>query len=112
VANEADDLLKRILDEVLDGRRALGESIGQVGKRLDSFRDETLSNFDGTFLRLENVESEVQAISAALARLERAVEGDRTARETLRLEIGKLKERLMTLEKRLSELEGNSVDPQ
>jgi hypothetical protein len=68
VASEADDLLKRILDEVHDGRRALGESIGHVGMRLDSFRDETLSNFDGTFRRLENVESEVQAISAAFFR--------------------------------------------
>jgi hypothetical protein len=64
VANEADDLLKRILDEVHDGRRALGESIGHVGMRLDSFRDETLRNFAGTFARLENVESELQAISA------------------------------------------------
>jgi hypothetical protein len=68
VANEADDLLKRILDEVIDGRGALGESIGHVGKRLDSFRDETLSNFDGTFLRLENVESEVQAMRAGFFR--------------------------------------------
>jgi hypothetical protein len=75
VAN--DDLLKRLLDEVLEGRRELGEGIDGVRTRLDSFREETLSNFDGAFLRLENVESEVHAISAALARVERAAEGVR-----------------------------------
>ena len=70
MANEADDLLKRLLDEVLEGRRALGEGIEGVGNRLDSFRNETLSNFDGVFGRIENVESEIQAISAAVARVE------------------------------------------
>jgi hypothetical protein len=73
VAKEADDLLKRLLDEVLEGRRALGEGIEGVGNRLDSFRNETLSNFDGVFGRLENVvESEIQAISAALCRASKA----------------------------------------
>ncbi|MCA1732562.1 MAG: hypothetical protein LC732_03060, partial [Acidobacteria bacterium] len=111
VANEADDLLKRLLDEVLEGRRALGEGIEGVGNRLDSFRNETLSNFDGVFLRLENVESEIQAVSAALARLERAAEEDRPRRESLRLEIERLKQRLATLERWLADHEGESTEP-
>jgi chromosome segregation ATPase len=110
VAN--DDLLKRVLEEVLEGRRALGEGIDGVRNRLESFRDETLSNFDGVIVRVENVESEIQAISAALARLERAVEEDRPIRETLRQEIGRLKDRLASLEKRLAELDGDSTEPQ
>ena len=70
MANEADDLLKRLLDEVLEGRRTVGEGIEGLGNRIDSFRNETLSNFDGAFGRIENVESEIQAISAAVARVE------------------------------------------
>jgi DNA repair exonuclease SbcCD ATPase subunit len=98
VATEPDDLLKRLLTEVLEGRRALGDGIEGVGNRLDSFRNETLGNFDGVFGRLEDVESEIQAVSAALARLERAAEEDRPRRESLRLEIEHLKQRLATLE--------------
>lgn len=112
VASEADDLLRRVLDEVLEGRRALGEGIEGVRNRLDSFRDETLSNFEGVLLRLESAESEIQAISAALSRLERAVQDDRPSREMLRLEIGRLKERLSALEKRLADLDGESAKPQ
>jgi hypothetical protein len=81
VANEPDNLLKRVLDEVLDGRRALSEGIDGVRNRLESFRDETLTNFDGVFLRLENVESEV------------------------------LNVRIATLEKRLADLDGDSAEP-
>lgn len=111
MANEADDLLKRLLDEVLEGRRALGEGIEGLGDRLDSFRNETLSNFDGVFGRLGKVESEIQAVSAAVARLERAAEEDRPRREWLRLEIEHLKQRLATLEKRLADHEGDSTEP-
>jgi chromosome segregation ATPase len=111
MADEANDLSRRILEEVLGGRRALDEGIERLGTRLDWFRDETLSNFDGAFLRIEKAESEVQAISAALGRIERLVEGDRPARETLRLEINRLRERLTALEKRLAEGESGATEP-
>lgn len=111
VANEPNDLLSRILEEVLDSRRALGEGIDGVGGRLDSFRNETLTNFDGAFLRLETVESELHAVSAALTRLERSVEGDRPRGELLREEIQIVKERLSALEKRLADLDGASAEP-
>lgn len=111
MADEPDGLLNRLLQEVLEGRRALAEGIDGVRNRLDSFRDETLTNFDGAFLRLENLESEVQAVSAALARVERAAERDRPLGETIRLEIERLKERLATLEKRLADLDGDSAEP-
>jgi hypothetical protein len=67
VPNEPNEMLKRILEEVLDSRRALGEGIDGVGVRLDSFRNDTLTNFDAAFLRLETVESELHAIIAAHA---------------------------------------------
>jgi chromosome segregation ATPase len=111
VANESDDLLKRLLDEVLEGRRVLGEGIEGVGNRLDSFRNESLTNFDGVFLRLEKVDSEIQAISVALARLERSTEENQPRRDSLRLEIERLRDRLSALEKRLADLEGDSTEP-
>jgi hypothetical protein len=70
VANEPNDVLMRILQEVLDSRRVLGEGIDGVGGHLDSFRNDTLTNFDAAFRRLENVEFELHAVSAALTRLE------------------------------------------
>jgi chromosome segregation ATPase len=111
VANEPNDVLMRILQEVLDSRRVLGEGIDGVGGRLDSFRNDTLTNFDAAFRRLENVESELHAVSAALTRLEQSVEGDRARRELLRAEIQTVKERLAALERRLADLDGDSADP-
>lgn len=112
MASEADDLLKRLLDEVLEGRRALGDGIEGVRTRLESFRDETLGQ-----LRRHPAPSRKRRVrdSGNIRRAvtpQRAVETDRPLRETLRVEIGRLKERLATLEKRLADLDDDSSRPQ
>ena len=44
--------------EIVNTRRALQERVDAVDRKLDSFREETLANFDSVFLRLERLESE------------------------------------------------------
>jgi len=44
--------------EIVNTRRALEERVDAVDRKLDSFREETLANFDSVFLRLERLESE------------------------------------------------------
>jgi hypothetical protein len=48
-------------------------------------RDQTYSNFDGTFQRLERIEIESTSISAALARVERAVDSEQARRNERRV---------------------------
>lgn len=41
-----------------------------VGQRIDVLRDETLSHFDAMYKRFDRLETEYQALSAAVKRLE------------------------------------------
>jgi hypothetical protein len=78
--NSGNALLKRILDEVVNGRDLLGRRIGDVQERVETLRNQTLSNFDGTFQRLERIESESSSISAGLLRVERAIDSEQSRR--------------------------------
>ncbi len=85
------------------------------------FRSEVLANFDAVFKRLDRLESEYHALSAAVSRLEKrmkAVEERMKALEqgmaaveqeisklALRSELIELKERVHALEQRIADLE-------
>ncbi len=99
--------MRRVLDELLDTRRSLEARLDDIQAGAASFRDETLSNFDGTFHRLEILEAESRAISAGLSRVERSLESDSIRKDELRREIAELRDRLARLERRLAE-----IDPQ
>ena len=75
MADDDSEMLKRILGEVVESRRVLEARLDDVQARAASSRDETLSNFDGSFQRLEALESESRALSAGLSRVERTLEG-------------------------------------
>jgi hypothetical protein len=70
--SEGTALLQRILHEVVSGRDLLERRIDSVQERVETLRDQTHSNFDGTFQRLERIEIESTSISAALARVEQS----------------------------------------
>ncbi|MGH7663388.1 MAG: hypothetical protein ACRENI_03690 [Gemmatimonadaceae bacterium] len=111
MADQQEDLVRRILDEVVEGRRALEERIDGVQESLDQFRLETLANFDAVFQRLERLESEYHALAAGLARLENEVRSERLEREKVRAEIASLRERIAELERRLAQLEADTAEP-
>src|SRR5438876_5543653 len=68
---------------IIDTRKALEDRVDSVDRKLDSFREETLANFDAVFLRLEQLESEYYAIFAALIRVEKMISEERSERKEL-----------------------------
>ena len=58
LAREIGDTRQVLSLEIVNTRRALEERVDAVDRKLDSFREETLANFDSVFLRLERLESE------------------------------------------------------
>ena len=58
LAREIGDTRQVLSLEIVNTRRALQERVDAVDRKLDSFREETLANFDSVFLRLERLESE------------------------------------------------------
>ena len=58
LAREIGDTRQVLSLEIVNTRRALQERVDAVDRKLDSFREETLADFDSVFLRLERLESE------------------------------------------------------
>jgi predicted nuclease with TOPRIM domain len=86
--------IERIVDAKLDAK-------------ITPLREEMLANFDAVFKRLDRLESEYHALTAAVKRLEdrmAAVE-QKIDKLTLRSELVELKERVQALEQRIAELE-------
>ena len=79
-------------------------------KRSSIHSGTTLANFDELYLRLERLESEYHAISAALIRVEKMISEEHSDREELQREVESLKSRLAELEKRLADLEAELRD--
>ena len=102
-------VLTRFHREVVvpDIERIVGESVGGVDSRLSALRQEMLSHFDGIHKRFDRLESEYQAVSAALKRLEDRVAAveQKLDRMALRSELVELKARVVTLEDRIAHLE-------
>jgi chromosome segregation ATPase len=96
--------------ELADTRQALEVRIDGVERKLDAFREETLGHFDEIYRRLERLETEYHAISAALIRVEKMISEERSDREELKREVESLKSRLAELEKRLADLEAELRD--
>lgn len=64
MADEPNDMLGRILREVIESRRALEERIDAVEVRLESFRSEALGHFDAVYRRFDSLQDEYQALRA------------------------------------------------
>ena len=78
-----------------------------VDARITPLRDEMLSNFDAVFKRLDGLETEYYALTAAVGRLEQrmaAIE-QKIDKFALRSELIELKQRVQQLEERIAELE-------
>jgi chromosome segregation ATPase len=78
-----------------------------VDERIAPLREEMLANFDAVFRRLDRLESEYTALSAAVSRIEQrltAVE-QKIDKLALRSELLELKERVHALEQKIAEIE-------
>ena len=96
--------------EIINTGQSFTERIDGVEQKIDSFRDETQANFDEVYRRLERLESEYYAISAALIRVEKMISEEPSDREELKREVEDLKSRLAALEKKLADLERDLRD--
>jgi phage shock protein A len=78
-----------------------------VEGRLAPLREEMLANFDAVFKRLDRLESEYTALSAAVARIEKRLEGvdQKIDKLALRAELLELKERVHALEQKIADIE-------
>lgn len=108
--DDVNEMLTRLLHEVVDVRRSFEQRIDGVENEIRSFRSEVLANFDEVYRRLDRLESEYQSLAAAVARLERRAEDDEADRKRIRQEIESLKARVAELEHRLDELDSESQD--
>lgn len=78
-----------------------------VDAKITPLREEMLANFDAVFKRLDRLDSEYAALSAAVQRLEERMStiDQKLDKMALRSEVVELKERVLALEKRIEELE-------
>lgn len=86
--------IERIVDAKLDAR-------------ITPLRQEMLANFDAVFKRLDRLESEYHALTAAVKRLEERMSAieQKIDKLALRAELVELKERVHALEQRIADLE-------
>lgn len=110
MADETNELLGRLLREVVETRQTLGERIDTVEIKIETFRSEMLGHVDELYRRIDRLETEYQAIRAALGRIEQSIAEDSVRRDALRRQLGELKERIADLELRLAQLEHESGD--
>ena len=75
----------------------------RIGVKIDTLRDEMLSHFDAVYKRLDRLESEYQALSAAVARIEARM----VSRAEFEREISDLKQRVNDLQERIARLEAD-----
>jgi hypothetical protein len=73
MAEELYGVLMRFHREVVvpDIERIVDDRIGSVDGRVAGLRNETLTHFDEVYKRFDRLETEYQALSAAVKRLER-----------------------------------------
>ena len=105
MADETNELLARLLREVVDTRETLRERIDTVEIKIETFRSEMLGHVDELYRRIDRLETEYQSIRAALGRIEQSIAEDTVRRDALRRQLGELRERVADLELRLTHLE-------
>jgi phage shock protein A len=98
------DLLARILDEVVDGRKAVEDRIDGVASEVTGLRREMLSHFDAVYARFDRLETEYHALPNVVDRLEKRS----MSREEFEQKIADLKARVHQLEAKILELEKTS----
>lgn len=81
--------------------RQLAEISGQLGE----MRRDLLGHFDDIYRRFERLEQEYQAITQALRRIEAGFADERGRREILERDLAELKQRLLTLQSRIEDIE-------
>lgn len=79
----------------------------KIEAKIEPLRAEMLRNFDAVFKRLDRLETEYQALSAAVRRIEERMTAVEQAIDklALRSELVELKERVQSLEQRIADLE-------
>jgi DNA repair exonuclease SbcCD ATPase subunit len=104
----ADDLLqvltrfhREVIAPDLDRR---DEKLGTVEQKLD----DVLTHFDAIYHRFDQLESEYQALAAAVGRLERQMEA--MPKVDIRREIDEIKARVAQLQERIEQLESTRAD--
>ena len=80
------------------------------GIKIEALQNEMFSHFDEIYRRFDRLESEYQALSVAVKRLEVAFAEDRASRKGMQSEIEKLKVQIADLQERLVRLESESHD--
>jgi chromosome segregation ATPase len=98
------DLLARILDEVVHGRKAVEDRIDGVAGEVAGLRREMLSHFDAVYARFDRLETEYHALASVVDRLEKRS----MSREEFEQKIADLKARVHQLEAKILELEKTS----
>jgi predicted nucleic acid-binding Zn-ribbon protein len=103
---EATELLQNL-------RLIVRDEIAPFMERVDAGFDRVNSLFDGVYVRLDRLETEYQALRAALARvetrldrIESRLEGAETELQQVKLALGRLEARVSMLEARLADVEG------
>ena len=77
-----------------------------LDERITPFRNDMLSHFDAIYQKLDRLETEYQAIKAAVIRLEKRMERiEETLKSELRQELSEIKVRIVQLQERVAELE-------
>ena len=107
---DSDDVLTRVLHEILDVRRVVEDRIDSLEAKVDSNHREVLATLDAFAQRIERVESELQALSAAVRRLELSSVRDAEIQAELRRALDKLKSEVAELEERIAQLESDRHD--
>ena len=74
-------------------------------ERLQELRSDMLSHFDQLYGRLERLEGEYHAITAALRRIEALLVDERARREIVERDLATLKENVAVLRARIAEIE-------
>lgn len=92
--------------EAIDRRfEAIDHRFEAIDRQLQELRAEILGHFDEIYRRIERLEQEYLAITAALRRIEALLVDERARREILERDLASLKENLAVLRARIDELE-------
>jgi DNA repair exonuclease SbcCD ATPase subunit len=78
-----------------------------IDARIVPLRQDTLSHFDAMYVRFDRLETEYAFIKAGLQRFEERLAEQKLDRASLRSELLELRERVLALEQRITDLDAD-----